>query len=103
MAINQPVHSGNHPREAWEYEITAQLNNLEGRSLALLNTVDTKARLTVLQNLLKDYKEIKERNNTALLFIQDEQPSPVHNSEGFLWIQTNVNDEGDFTFWFCSE
>lgn len=31
------------------------------------------------------------------LFIQDTQPT----GNGYLWIQTNVNESGDYSFWFC--
>ncbi len=31
------------------------------------------------------------------IYIQDEAPDDT----GFLWIQTNVNKDGDFSFWFC--
>ena len=32
------------------------------------------------------------------VYIQDEQPS---DTEPYMWIQTNMNDNGDFTFWFA--
>lgn len=34
------------------------------------------------------------------LYIQDDHPNDPQNH---LWIQTNVNDNGDFTFWFATD
>lgn len=103
MAVHQPPYQEDHARASWEYEITSQLNELEGRSLSLLNTIDTKQQLAKLKYLLDNQLAIKERLETPLLFIQDEQPNPVHNNKGFMWIQTNVNESGDFSFWFCED
>lgn len=100
MPVSQPPYNGDHSRSSWEYELTSTLNTLEGRAEALLNTVDTIEKLNELAELIAEYNAIKERLETAQLYIQDEQPSPVY-SDDFMWIQTNVNDQGDFSFWFC--
>ena len=34
------------------------------------------------------------------VFIQDEQPTYTGK---YVWFQTNVNSNGDFTVWFCEE
>ena len=34
------------------------------------------------------------------VYIQDDQPS---DPSPYLWVQTNINDNGDFTFWFATD
>jgi hypothetical protein len=102
MALNQPPYNEDQVRSQWEYELTALVNQLEERSKTLLLAIENADDLSQFQVLLDAYNSILEKLGTANLYIQDEQPDPVYQQD-FLWIQTNVNDDGDFSFWFCKE
>ena len=100
MAINQPPLSEDQARSQWEYELTALVNTLEERSKTLLAAIENADDLSRFEVLLDAYNSILERLGTEYLYIQDDEPSPVYRDK-FLWIQTNVNEDGDFSFWFC--
>ena len=102
MPVSQPPFNQDPSRSSWEYEITSSHNTLEGRAQALLNAVSTKDEVEGLIALLEYYKEILESKDGANLYIQDTQPNPIYIQD-FMWIQTNVNEDGDFSFWFCKE
>lgn len=103
MAVIQPPASKDHPRSSWEFELTSQFNTLEGRAQALLNIIDTKVDLEALAFLVDHYGKLKERvNDTAVVYVQDDQPTPTYTRD-FMWLQTNVNSDGDFSLWFCKE
>lgn len=102
MAVTQPPFNEDPSRASWEYELTSQFNYLEGRAQALLNSINSSADVTNLAALLAEANAILERQNTALLFIQDDQPTPEYQ-QNFMWLQTNVNSDGDFSLWFCKE
>ena len=102
MAVNQPPFNEDPSRASWEYELTSQFNFLEGRASALLNVINSKDELEALVSLLEKANAILERQDTALLYIQDDQPSPAYQQD-FMWLQTNVNSDGDYSLWFCKE
>ena len=100
MPIQQPPFNKDQAKSVWEYELTAFLNTLEDRSLPVLGAVDSYSDADKLALLLAIADSILERNNAAQLYIQDEQPDPVY-ANGFMWLQTNVNSDGDYSLWFC--
>jgi len=102
MPVIQPPINQDPIKGAWEYEVTYTVNNLEGRALALLNSLSGDNDAAKLVALVNAYESIKERLGTAQLYIQDNEPNPVY-ADSFMWLQTNVNDEGDFSLWFCNE
>lgn len=102
MPVQQPPFNDDRIRGTWEYELTALLNLLEGRIITLLEAVPTQTEVDQLADLIDRYESIIERLETSQLYIQDDQPSPVY-SDTYLWIQTNVNEDGDFSFWFCGD
>jgi len=99
MPISQPPLNKDTIKGAWEYELTYAVNSLEGRALALLNLMAQTGNISKLSTLLAEYESIQERLGTAQLYIQDNEPNPVY-SEKFMWLQTNVNSDGDFSLWF---
>ena len=102
MAVIQPPFNEDPSRASWEYELTSQFNFLEGRATALLNAINSKEDLARLVALLEEANAILERQDTSLLFIQDAQPDPAYQQD-YLWLQTNINSNGDFSLWFCKE
>lgn len=53
---------------------------------------------TVLADNNIDINEVVAQTNSAPLYIQDNQPT---YEKAYLWVETNVNSDGDFSFWFC--
>lgn len=102
MAIIQPPFSQDNARSSWEFELTSQFNYIDARSQDLLNLINTGDNLASLASLISNVNAIIERQDAALLFIQDDQPTPTYQQD-FMWLQTNVNSNGDFSLWFCKE
>jgi len=98
--INQPPISNEPSLDIWRYELTNAINDLDSRIKAVLDVVDEDDDIEGLEELLAEYLAIVEMLSSGRIYIQDNEPSPVY-SDKFLWIQTNVNDDGDFSFWFC--
>jgi len=102
MPVIQPPLNQDPIKGAWEYELTSSHNTLEGRAQALLNLMALTGNIEKLSVLLSEYEAIQERLKSAVLFVQDDEPNPVY-ADSFMWLQTNVNDQGDFSLWFCNE
>lgn len=80
--VSPPI-TGDNQLDSWSFQMTEEMR----RMLATLSTIDAD-HLALIVAAIEGNKQI---------YIQDTQPDVTDRS--YMWIQTNYNDDGDFTIW----